>query len=163
MVSDGETREDVQDRLERLEQVYGAVTVNQTTYEVDDERYRRVATGSGREGAEVHVVVRNEADDVLVREGERGWTVPRGQIAGEETPEAAAKRIVRENVGVNCVIEDIDSAIITGYCNSDDPSAETVYQLVIVFAADVDEPPSTETDQVRWDAEPSVAGVESVR
>ena len=163
MTSVGGTREDIQDRLARLEQDYGSVTVNQTTYEVEDDRYRRVAGGTDGEDAAVHVLVSNEADDVLVREGQRGWTIPQGLIESTETPEAAAERIVQENAGVDCTIEDVDSATITGYRNSDDPSAETVYQLRIVFTADIDDPSPADPEQVRWDDEPSLAEIESVR
>lgn len=159
----GGTYEDIEERLSRLEQVYGTVTVNQSTFEVEGERYRRVAEGTRADGVDVHVVVHNDTDDVLVRRRDSGWTIPQGTVKRGESPEAAAERIVRESADVDCAVQDVANATIVGICNSEDPSAETLYQLQIVFTAEVEEPPASTTETVRWDDEPNAAGLEPVR
>jgi ADP-ribose pyrophosphatase YjhB (NUDIX family) len=84
-------------------------------------------------------------------------------VEPDESPERAAERIVRESADVDCAVQDVSNATIVGICNSEDPSAETLYQLQIVFTAEVEEPPASTTETVRWDDEPNAAGLESVR
>lgn len=163
MVSVGGTHEEIEERLDRLEARYGTVTVNQSTFEVEGDRYHRVADGTRADEVDVHVVVHNDTDDVLVRERDSGWTIPQGTVHPDESPEMAAERIVRENAGVDCAVQDVENATIVGICNSEDPSAETLYQLQIVFSADVEEPPANTTETIRWDDEPTLAGLEPVR
>ena len=163
MGSLGGTHEEIEDRLDRLEEQYGTVTVNQSTFEVEGDRYRRVAEGTRADEVDVHVVVHNDTDDVLVWERDSRWTIPQGTVQPDESPEMAAERIVRENAGVDCVVQDVSNATIVGICNSEDPSAETLYQLQIVFTAEIEEPPVNATETIRWDDEPTLAGLEPVR
>ncbi|PSP51619.1 hypothetical protein BRC67_07185 [Halobacteriales archaeon QH_3_68_24] len=76
------SREVIEERLGALEEAYPSFTVNQTTLSVSPEAYDR-AREQCRDGvADVYVQVHNEADDVLLVEGHREWTVPnvRGRL-----------------------------------------------------------------------------------
>ena len=161
MDGNNRSREAVKERLARLEQEFGSVTINQTTFEVPADRYRR-AVDHARDGAvEIRAVVRNDTDEVLLNEADDGWAVPRGRTRTGESPRSAAERIVSEDAAVDCTIRDVASVTITGICNGDDPAAETVYRLLVVFTGEVVDSADDDGEAVRWETEPAVATTSS--
>ena len=147
------SRARVEERLTRLESKFDAPTVTQTTFEVGEERYQRAVEQSRGGQLDVRTVVRDDDGSVLLREGDGEWTIPSGQTRPGESPEAAAERVVSETADVDCSVTDAVSANISGVRNGDDESAETVYQLSLVFAAELIDSPDATDGAVRWDAD----------
>lgn len=149
------SRERVEELLEVLETEYGSVTVNQTTFAVGPAAYDRAVERSREGRIAVHVVVHNESRDVLLREADGGWAIPRGETRPGEPLPAAPERIVRETAGLDCSVEDAERATISGVRNEDDPEADTVYTLSVVFTAVAPEAGAAD-DALRWANEAEV-------
>ena len=147
------SRARVEERLKRLESNFGTPTVTQTTFEVGQERYQRAVEQSRDGQLDVRTVVRDGDGSVLLSEGNGEWTIPSGQTGPGESPEAAARRVVSEAAAVDCSVTDAVRANISGVCNGDDESAETVYRLSVVFAAELIDSPDATDGGVRWDAD----------
>jgi len=152
------SRSRVEERLTRLEEQFGPPEVTQTTFEVADERYQRSLERSRDGQLDVRAVVRDDTGAVLLREGDGEWIVPQGQTRPDERLLEAVKRIVREVADINCTVTDAVSANIHGIRNEDDESAETVYRLSVVFAAEITDSETPSGESVRWEAETDVIG-----
>jgi len=151
------SREVVEERLGALEEAYPSFTVNQTTLSVCPEAYDR-ARERCRDGvADVYVQVHNEADDVLLVEGHREWTVPSVRPPTSQPIEVGTRRVLADRTGVQCRITDLERVTILGIRHEDDADRETVYRLVVVFAAE--RVAGSPDSGVAWHAElPSSAG-----
>lgn len=132
------SRKRVRERLARLEQEFGPVAVDQTTFPVEPAAYERAVERSREGQVVVHASVHNGSGDVLLSEADGRWAIPRGRTQPTERPADAAERIVRETAGLDCTVRDVDRATIYGVRNGDDAGAETVYRLSVVFDAEVD-------------------------
>jgi len=149
------SRERVEELLDVLEAEYGSVTVNQTTFAVGSTAYERAVERSREGRLAVHVVVHNDDRDVLLREADGGWAIPRGESRPGEPLAEAPERIVQETAGLDCSVEDAKRATISGVRNDDDPDADTVYTLSVVFTATASET-GTAADSLRWADEAAV-------
>jgi len=152
------SRSRVEERLSRLEAEFGTPDVTQTTFEVGQERYQRAIERSRDGQLEIHAVVRDDAGRVLLREGDGGWMIPRGQTRPDERLPAAVRRIVRETVDVDCSVTGACSANIHGIRNSDDDGADTVYRLSVVFTAEIANTVEIDEESVRWDSDADAIG-----
>jgi len=158
-----QSRARVQERLARLEEAFGSPTVNQTTFAVGEAAYQRAVEQAQGGRVDVHAIVRNETGDVLLREADGGWAIPRGQTRRDEALDAAARRVVREHADIDCSIADAVRATISGIRNGDDPDDEAVYRLSVVFTAEpTDETERVADDELRWDADPDAIDREFV-
>lgn len=130
------SRDRVEGRLASLEQAYSSFPVNQTTLSVAPNVYER-ARERCRDGlVEVYVTVRNDADEVLLVEGDDQWAVPHAEPGSGDRLEERARRAVREDSGVECTITDLRKTIIVSLRDEDDPEREPVYRLITVFAGE---------------------------
>ncbi|AUG46816.1 hypothetical protein BVU17_04520 [Haloarcula taiwanensis] len=166
------SRARVQERLARLEQEFGSTPVDQTTFSVGGEAYQRAVERSREGQVDVHAFVHNESGDVLLRDTDGSWEVPKGQTQGAERPAAAVRRVVTETAGVECTVRDAVRATICGVRNESDSNAETVYRLSIVFDAEINGAALNDGDgteavdeteaSIRWDDASDVAVAELV-
>lgn len=136
----------IEERLSMIEAEFGSLAVTQTTIEVGTEQYQRALEYSRNNRLTVEPVVRNDDGEVL-RESDGG--LPRGHTEPNEGIPAATRRIVREAADISCAVRDVDTATISGYRNSDDPTADTVYLLCVTVTAKTGE--TAISDGVYWD------------
>jgi ADP-ribose pyrophosphatase YjhB (NUDIX family) len=130
------TREAVEERLAALQETYDGVTVNQTTISLPADRFRAVTEEYTGGLVDAYVAVRNRDDEVLHVNAEEGLELP-GTATGRDEPlERSARRAVEDATGVVCRIDGLREVTIAGMRNADDPDAETVYRLVVVFSAE---------------------------
>ena len=169
MTGEGGARAVIQEQLAHLEAEYGSITVNQTNFEVEPAQYRQAREEAAGGTVDVHVIVRNETDDVLLREDDGEWVIPQGTTRPGEAPADAARRILREKAPVQASVDGVANATITGISSTEADGEETAYRLSVVFTAEmqdaaaaVDPADATGTDApaVRWDADPPAAGTE---
>ena len=126
----------VAERLGALEEAYASFTVNQTTLSVSPETYDRARERCQDGMADVYVQVHNEAGDVLLVEGDREWTVPSVRPPTSQPIEVGTRRLLADRTGVQCRVTDLERVTILGIRHGDDADRETVYRLVVVFAAE---------------------------
>jgi ADP-ribose pyrophosphatase YjhB (NUDIX family) len=142
-------RDRVQERLDRLTEGDRSPTVNQETVVANSEQYRRAIERSLDGVFRVRVAVTDGTGDVLATTGEDEPALPCGRTEPNESLGTAARRIVREQAGLDCVPREVVEATISGVRNSDEPTAQAVYRLSIVYVAELADPTS-EPDHGRW-------------
>jgi ADP-ribose pyrophosphatase YjhB (NUDIX family) len=130
------SRDVVEERLGALEEAYASFAVNQTTLEVPAESYDRARDRCTEGLADVYVKVSDDAGDVLLVDGDRGWVVPSVRPPASDALEIGVSHEIAEQTGVECRITDLERVTILGICHEDDPEYPTVYRLVAVFAAE---------------------------
>lgn len=132
------SRERVEDRLAGLEAAYGSFTVSQTTISLPAPRYERARERYRENLVDVYAQVRNEAGDVLHVDGDGTRALP-GTAAGTHVSlEEGVCEAVERQTGVRCHVDRLQNVTITGLRNADEAEGETVYRLVVVFAASRD-------------------------
>ena len=117
-------------RLAALEETYDSFGVSQTTLSVAPVAYERARERCGEGLAD------NDVDDVLLVEGDGDWVVPHAKPPTDESLEAATRRSVAEQTGVECRITDLERVTILGVRDDEDQDRDTVYRIVAVFAAE---------------------------
>jgi len=152
------SRSRVKERLTRLEEEFGKPEVTQTTFEVGSDRYERAIERSRGGQLNLQVVVRDDTGSVLLCADDDEWLVPQGQTRPNERLAEAVRRIVEETAGVDCAVTDVSRANIHGIRNSDDESADTVYRLSVVFAAETVGAAQPNSESVRWGADTEAGG-----
>jgi ADP-ribose pyrophosphatase YjhB (NUDIX family) len=92
-----------------IERVLAAeqVTRDETTIEITPADWEPGAAEAGEAGLFVRGVVRSEAGELLLVRNQwgGGWKLPGGTVESAESPDAAVRREVREETGVDCVVE----------------------------------------------------------
>lgn len=130
------TQDRVEARLAALEEAYPSFAVSQTTLSVSPAAYERAREQCAEGLVDVYVKVYNDVDDVLLVEGDGEWVVPHAKPRSGERLEAATRRALAEQTGVECRITDLERVTILGVRSDENPGRETVYRLVTVFAAE---------------------------
>ena len=95
---------------------------------------RRVPDGV----ADVYVRVHNDDGEVLHAEGDGRPRVPRCVGTSAKPLVDRARTAVEEATGVSCVIDEIVRVTIAGVRNAENPDADTVYRLLVLFDATYD-------------------------
>ena len=130
------SREAVEERLAGLQETYGTVPVNQTTFTLPAARYEAVTDQYSGGLVDAYVAVSNRDDEVLHVAADEGLELPGTATGDDESLERGACRAVEEATGVVCSIDGLDEVTIAGIRNGDDPESDTVYRLVVVFSAE---------------------------
>ena len=103
---------------------------------------RPAAGSTGTSAVEVAVVHRPKYDD---------WTFPKGKLDPGETDEEAATREVREETGLECVLEEEFATV--RYVDSKGRPKRVRYWLMTVAGGDTGSKtsiPNAEVDELRW-------------
>jgi len=131
----GGSREVIGDGIELLQEHHGPFPVNQTTLSLSPEAYHDAVKRATDGVADVYIRVHNDDGEVLHVETDGRRRVPR--CVGESAKPLAdrACRAVQEATGIDCVIDEIVRVTIAGVRNAEDPEAETVYRLLVLFDA----------------------------
>ena len=145
------SRERVEDYLSGLEQIYGSFPVNQTTVSLPREQFERVGADHELRLVDAYVEVRDVNRQVLHVESGSTTELPGGAVDLDGPVEQQLKETVREDTGVECVVEDVESATITGVRDEDEPESETLYHLTVVFGASYES--GTVAGEARWESE----------
>jgi ADP-ribose pyrophosphatase YjhB (NUDIX family) len=104
------------------------------------------------------VVVRRDGELLLIcdEEAPDAWTVPGGNLRSNETFEAAARRELREETGLDCDLTGIHSAL-RGTAVADD-GGESLTAIAVFFEGEADTIDlSVDSDEIvaaRWWADP---------
>jgi hypothetical protein len=83
-----------------------------------------------------YIAVRNEDEEVLYVDGDDEPELPGVQVGLEDALEPAVREQVREDAAVDCVVDGVEQVTIAGLRHGDDPNAETLYNLVVVFSGE---------------------------
>lgn len=145
------TRDVVEDHLSGLEQLYGAFPVNQTTVTLPHEQFERVDEDRDAQLVDAYVEVHDEDERVLHVETSGTMELPGRTVDLDRSIEQQLRETVREDTGVEFTVEGIESVTIAGVRDEDDPDAETLYHLVVVFEGQYE---SGDVDAgARWERE----------
>jgi len=131
----GRSRDAIGDGLESLQERYGSFPVNQTTLSLSPAAYRDAADRAEEGIADVYVRVHNDDGEVLQVDAEGRPRVPRCVSSDEKPLKERARRAVEQTTGVTCAVDEIVRVTIAGVRNAQDPDAETVYRLLVLFDA----------------------------
>ncbi len=143
----------VADQLSRLSDEYGSASVHQLSWTVPTERYDRISNASATERATAGVRVTNgDSEILLVRDGHGEWACPRGPVDADESLEDGAVRNVRDETGINCVVEGVERITIVGISDEADRERSPVYCLIVRFVGSCgpDERVECSNTPVRW-------------
>jgi hypothetical protein len=121
--------------LEKLEDQYGSFPVNQTTVSLPDEQFEHVRDERGSQTVDAYVEVQNDDHEILHVSDGNAVHLPGDAIDLSNAIESQVTEAVSELTGVDCTVESIESATITGLRNEDDPERDTQYRLVVLFDA----------------------------
>jgi len=130
------SREHVEAKLEELEEAYGSFAVTQTTITLPGEQYKSMRERGNPDPIAAYIAVTNDEEDVLHVDGEEEPELPGVQVGLGESLEPAVREQVRDAAGIDCVVDGVEQVTITGLRHGDDPSAETLYHLVVVFSGE---------------------------
>ena len=126
------SREQIAERLSGLELAYGSFPVNQTTVTLPAARFERVRERYGNSLVTARVKVRNDDSEILHLTGSNRQPLPSVEITTAQRLEQQARAAVAEQTGVECAIDDLERATITGVRNAE--TANSCYHLVVVLA-----------------------------
>ena len=129
------SREQIEEKLAGLEEVYGTFAVNQTTISLPERRYASVRDRDDQRPIDTYVEVYNDDNEVLQVGRRADAELPNTRVALDESPERQVCRAVEEETGIDCRIEELARVTIAGLRNADDEDAGTLYQLIVVFRA----------------------------
>ena len=121
--------------IESLQKRHGSFPVNQTTLSLRADAYHDASERASEGIADVYVRVYNDDGDVLHVDTDGQRRVPRCVGDSGRSLKDRAQNAVEEPTGVTCSIEQIVRVTIAGVRNADDPDAETVYRLLVLFDA----------------------------
>jgi len=129
------SRERVEAKLDEFEDLYGSFVVNQTTITLPDDQYTKLRERGNPNPVAAYVAVYNDDDEILHVDVDGDHELPgiAAQLGGSLEP--ALKTEVADTAAVDCVVDSLDQVTIAGLRNADDPNAETLYNLVVVFHA----------------------------
>ncbi|PSP93791.1 hypothetical protein BRC91_09385 [Halobacteriales archaeon QS_4_62_28] len=119
--------------IESLQKRHGSFPVNQTTLSLRADAYHDASERASEGIADVYVRVYNDNGDVLHIGTDGQRRVPRCVGDSGRSLKDRARNAVEESTGVTCSIEQIVRVTIAGVRNADDPDAETVYRLLVLF------------------------------
>jgi hypothetical protein len=134
----GGSRDVIGNGIELLQERHGPFPVNQTTLSLSPDAYQDARDRADDGVADVYVRVHNDDGEVLHAEGDGRPRVPRCVGTSAKPLVDRARSAVREATGVSCVIDEIVRVTIAGVRNAEDPDAETVYRLLVLFDATYD-------------------------
>lgn len=141
------SRERVEQRLVALDDVFDSFPVNQTTLTVSPDAYQHVRERCRDGLVDAYVQVYDDGE-VLLGDGTNGETggdedgsggdpiVPNVEPDPGESIVAGVRREVDAQTGVECTLTSLERVTILGVCRDDADDPDTVYRLVVVFAAD---------------------------
>jgi ADP-ribose pyrophosphatase YjhB (NUDIX family) len=121
--------------LSRLEASYDSFPVNQTTVSLPHEQLQRIRNQREPDAVDAYAEVYNDDRQILHVEADGQASLPGDSLDVDAPLEPQVRAAVERATGVDCVVEGIDSATIAGLRNEDEPNAETVYRLVVIFEA----------------------------
>jgi ADP-ribose pyrophosphatase YjhB (NUDIX family) len=130
------SREHVEAKLEELESTYGSFAVKQTTITLPGEQYTSMRERGNPDPIAAYIAVRNDDEEVLHVDSDSDAELPGVQVASGDSLEPAVRETVREETGVDCVVDGVEHVTIAGLRHGDDPDAETLYHLVVVFGGE---------------------------
>ena len=130
------SREHVETKLEELEETHGSFAVKQTTITLPGERYTDLRERGNPDPVTASIAVRNEQGDVLHVGATGDPGLPEVEVALEDPLEPAVCAQVRDETGIDCAVDGVEQVTIVGLRHGDDPDAETLYNLVVVFSGD---------------------------
>jgi len=124
--------------IELLQDRHGPFPVNQTTLSLSPDAYHDARDRADDGVADVYVRVHNDDGEVLHAEGDGRPRVPRCVGTSAKPLVDRARTAVEEATGVSCVIDEIVRVTIAGVRNAENPDADTVYRLLVLFDATYD-------------------------
>jgi len=130
------SRERVNDWLDELRERYGAVEYIEKRWELAPDAYEasRNRIAEGANGGAGIWATDDEGRVLLVRnEGDEGWADPGGKREGGESFEAAARREVREETGVDCEITGLREVHVLELADETDSDRPTLASLIAIF------------------------------
>lgn len=143
--------------LEGLESVYGEFDVIEKDWRHPAPFYERLVDRfeDGYPGGAGAWVYDSEGRVLLVRyDGRAGWTDPGVKRRPDESFEAAAKRAVRQETGVDVAVTGVVEVHEVEVWDGTDPARPRLYEPIVVFAAMYQggdpEPNSDEVAEVDW-------------
>jgi hypothetical protein len=125
----------IEEHLASLEDQYGSFPVNQTTVSLPDEQFERAQETSDQQTVDAYVEVRNDDHEILHVSDSGAMHLPGDAIDLSDSIDSQVTDAVAETTGIDCAVEGIESATITGLRNEDDPDGETRYHLIVLFDA----------------------------
>jgi hypothetical protein len=129
------SRERVEAKLDEFEDVYGSFVVNQTTITLPDDQYTELREHGNPDPVTAYVAVYNDDDEILHVDADGGHELPGIAAQLTDSLEPALRAEVSDTAAIDCVVDGLDQVTIAGLRNADDPEAETLYNLVVVFHA----------------------------
>lgn len=155
------TDAEVQRRVNRLTERYGAFDLHEETVENDRDFFEQGVemAKEGWIGDAGAWVTDDEGRVLLIRHADRPdeWGIPGGGHEPGETMEETARREVREETGVECTIVDVNFARRKTIVLESDPE-KRYYMLTVVFDADFEggtiESSDEEILDAAWFSEP---------
>ena len=130
------SREHVETKLEELEEAYGSFAVTQTTITLPGEQYTDMRERGNPDPIAAYIAVTNDEDEVLHVNGDQEPELPGAEVALGESLEPAVCEQVQDVAGIDCVVDGVEQVTIAGLRHGDDPNAETLYNLVVVFSGE---------------------------
>ena len=130
------SREHVETKLEELEETYGSFAVKQTTITLPGEQYTSMRERGNPDPVAAYIAVTNDEGAVLHVDGEDEPELPGVEVGLGESLEPAVREQVRREADVDCVVDGVEQVTIAGLRHGDDPNAETLYNLVVVFSGE---------------------------
>jgi ADP-ribose pyrophosphatase YjhB (NUDIX family) len=133
-----ESRRATRSLLEDLYADYDSFSVLNETVSLPGDRYDARRAALERDGVgRVTVWVVDSQDLLLTRstDGSRLWTVPSTPRRRDETPEAAAHRVVETTTNVECDLTGVYQVSQTAVDNRDDLDAPTLHDVTVHFDA----------------------------
>ncbi|MFC6991109.1 NUDIX hydrolase [Haladaptatus sp. GCM10025707] len=130
-------RRHVEETIRRFDAAYGTYEIVEKEATWSTERYDEAAAHFDETGdlGGAGVWLSNRDGEVLLiqRDGETTWTAPGGYINPDETYEQTARREVREETSVECLLTGLNQVHVTAVTDATDPTRPTLFNLSVVF------------------------------
>ncbi|WP_336359664.1 NUDIX hydrolase [Haladaptatus sp. ZSTT2] len=151
-------RRHVEETIRRFDAAYGTYEIVEKAATWPTGRYDGAAAHFEETGdlGGAGVWLSNRDGEVLLirRVGEAAWTAPGGYINPDESYEETARREVREETSVECLLTGLNQVHVTTVTDDADPSRPELFNLSVVFdgqhLSGSPEPDADEVEAARW-------------